>query len=483
MPPDPNPRTADTADTDAHAVSSVDCVDVGSTLTKTVRVELPSGRLLAAASHRTTVETDVMAGVDACLGALAGDEPSAAEVRASSSAGGGLRIGVVGNEQLITAESGRSVALSSGGHVVAVLAGEIDDQALRELDAAEPDVVLLVGGTDGGNPAPLLRGAQALTRLGGGRPVVVAGNADATPEAVAVLRGSGSVALAAGNVLPRVGELDPEPARAVLRQVFLSHVIGGKHLSTDPRFTRLVRAATPDAVLAGVELLAAGPRPGLGVGDLVLVDVGGATTDVHSVVHPTDAQAPVATRTVEGDLGVRWSAPGTVAAATEAGWVADPDAALAAARLLADDPGRLPATPDELAFDQQLTRWAIAVALRRHAGRARPRYVATGASTGHWVERAGTDLREVGLVVGSGGVLRHAVRRGVDAAELVGDLDPSGGWQLPRSPEVRVDADHVVAAAGLLAADHRVAAWELLAPLRVPGPHRTRQPGRRAHLR
>lgn len=476
MPPDPRPHSD-------PAVSSVDCVDVGSTLTKTVRVELPSGRMLGASSHRTTVETDVMAGVDACLGALAGDGPSTAAARACSSAGGGLRIAVVGNEQLITAEAGRSVALSSGGHVVAVLAGELDDPALRGLEAAEPDVVLLVGGTDGGNPTPLLRGARALARLGGGRPVVVAGNADATPDAVAALSSSGLVALAAGNVLPRVGELDPGPARAVLRQVFLSHVIGGKHLSVDPRFTRLVRAATPDAVLAGVELLAAGPRPGQGVGDLVLVDVGGATTDVHSVVHSPDTQAPVPTRTVEGDLGVRWSAPGTVAAAIEAGWVADPGPALAAAERLRDDPGRLPTTREELAFDQQLARWAIAVALRRHAGRARPRYVATGASTGRWVERAGNDLREVGLVVGSGGVLRHAVRRGADPAELLGRLDPAGGWQLPRAPEVRVDADHVVAAAGLLAADHPAAAWELLAPMRVPGPRRTGQPGHRAHLR
>ena len=159
---------------------------------------------------------------------------------------------------------------------------------------------------------------------------------------MAALSSSGVVALAAGNVLPRVGELDPGPARAVLRQVFLSHVIGGKHLSVDPRFTRLVRAATPEAVLAGVELLAAGPRAGQGVGDLVLVDVGGATTDVHSVVHSPDTQAPVPTRTVEGDLGVRWSAPGTVAAAIEAGWVADTGAALAAAQRLRDDPGRLP---------------------------------------------------------------------------------------------------------------------------------------------
>ena len=39
---------------------------------------------------------------------------------ACSSAGGGLRIAVVGNEELVTAEAGRRVALSSGGRVVHV---------------------------------------------------------------------------------------------------------------------------------------------------------------------------------------------------------------------------------------------------------------------------------------------------------------------------------------------------------------------------
>ena len=85
------------------------------------------------------------------------------------------------------------------------------------------------------------------------------------------------------NVLPRIGVLDPTPARAAIREVFVRHVIGGKGLSKGPAFGRLVRAATPDAVLAGVELLADGADDVAGVGDVVVVDVGGATTDVYSV--------------------------------------------------------------------------------------------------------------------------------------------------------------------------------------------------------
>ena len=80
--------------------------------------------------------------------------------------------------------------------------------------------------------------------------------------------------------------------------------------------------ATPDAVLAGIEVVAevlAG-RPGAS-GDVMALDIGGATTDVYSVLTPDD-QAPdeaVETlwhgRSVEGDLGMRWSAQDVVAAA------------------------------------------------------------------------------------------------------------------------------------------------------------------------
>ena len=118
--------------------------------------------------------------------------------------------------------------------------------------------------------------------------------------------------------------LDPSPARAAIREVFITHVIGGKGLSRGPAFGRLVRAATPDAVLAGVELLADGAEGVPGVGDVVVVDVGGATTDVYSVVTPDPEEASLhrevvevlwRERTVEGDLGMRWNAPGVVAAA------------------------------------------------------------------------------------------------------------------------------------------------------------------------
>src|SRR6185436_785847 len=106
-------------------------------------VDTTTGDLIAVAAHRTTIDTDVLDGWDACLAQLLAVDPRAAraEVLACSSAGGGLRIAVVGNEALVTAEAGRRVALSSGGRVVHVTSGGLTRAGLRELRASRPDVV------------------------------------------------------------------------------------------------------------------------------------------------------------------------------------------------------------------------------------------------------------------------------------------------------------------------------------------------------
>ncbi len=435
------------------------CVDFGSTFTKAVLVDVDEGVVLDSVSHPTTIETDVLDGYDACLALLAEGDPRAAsaEVLACSSAGGGLRVAVVGNEELVTAEAGRRVALSSGGRVVAVRALSQGDDVE---DLADPDVVLLTGGTDGGNGDVLVDAARRLVATGWRGPVVVAGNVEVRAEVATVLAGVPCVF--ADNVVPRIGVLAPDSARAAIREMFLAHVIGGKHLSERTDFTTMVRGATPDVVLTGVELLARGldeARPG--AGDVVVVDVGGATTDVHSVVEvdPEDGglgREVVATtsltRTVEGDLGMRWSAVTTVAAAGL-------DHLAAAAERRRSDPGFLPDDENERLVDEAIATAAVETALKRHAGRSR----VVLSPEGRVVERTGKDLREVDLLVGSGGVLRNGADGVVERVLLPATGDHDGGWQLPRAPRrVLVDQAYVLAAAGLLASRHPDAAHRLL---------------------
>ncbi|BCJ62574.1 hypothetical protein Jiend_59960 [Micromonospora endophytica] len=433
------------------------CADVGSTYTKVAVVDLDGGGLVAAAAAPTTVGTDVLHGLEAAVSAatarlVVGDVPWLV----CSSAGGGLRLAVVGYEPLVTARAGRRVGLSAGADVVHVAAGRLGRAELAGLRAARPDVVLLVGGTDGGDADTLTHNATRLARARWRVPVVLAGNVDVRDELSALLVGAGVPVTVADNVLPRIGVLAPDSARAAIRRVFLRHVIGGKGLSRGGRFARLVRTATPDAVLTGVEVLAE-----VVGGDLMVVDVGGATTDVYSVLTPDErAGGPgreVAgqlwrARTVEGDLGVRWSAVGVVRAAVEERLVGESEreglAAAAAAR--AADAGFLPGDVAGRAVDARIAALAATVAVRRHA-----RGVGTG-------ERAGRDLRDVRLLVGSGGVLRHA--RDNDAAGVLDAVlaDHGGGWAVPRVARAVVDVDYVLAAAGLLAAEHPVAARALL---------------------
>ena len=432
--------------------SVVVCVDFGSTFTKASLVDVDEGRVVAWAEHRTTIDTDVLDGYDACLAVLSGQDPRAldAPTLACSSAGGGLRIAVVGNEELVTAEAGRRVALSSGGKVVAVFAASRGDD-LAALPVSEPDVVLLTGGTDGGNAEPILACARALAPVWSG-PVVVAGDVDARDEVAQILAANPLVV--AANIVPRIGVLAPDGARSAIRELFLSHVIGGKHLSSRADFLEMVQGATPDVVLTGVELLAET------AGDTVVVDVGGATTDVHSVVEldPEDSglsREVVATtrvtRTVEGDLGMRWSAVTTAEAAGR-------DDLVEAALRRRADPGFVPTSDAEDDVDEEIAREAVGLALRRHAGRSK----VVVSPEGRVVERTGKDLREVDLLVGSGGVLRHG-RPGIAARVFAGSVgDVAGGWQLPRTAEVTVDTDYVLAAVGLLAQPHPEAARRLV---------------------
>jgi uncharacterized protein (TIGR01319 family) len=336
-------------------------------------------------------------------------------------------------------------------------AGRGDD--LGEIPASEPDVVLLTGGTDAGNPEPMLGAARELAEVWKG-PVVVAGDVEAQDAVVEIL--AGLPVVVAPNIVPRIGVLVPEGARAAIREQFLTHVIGGKHLSSRDDFLAMIQGATPDVVLTGVELLAEA------AGDTVVVDIGGATTDVHSVValDPEDAglsrevvaSTPV-TRTVEADLGMRWSAVTTVEAAGR------DDLAEAAVRRR-DDVGFIPESDAECDFDEDIARAAVGLALRRHAGRSR----VVVSPEGRVVERTGKDLREVHLLVGSGGVLRHG-RPGVADRVFAGSVgEVEGGWQLPRRARLTVDHQYVLAVAGLLAVEHRDAAFRVVGRLAGPTP-------------
>lgn len=411
------------------------CVDVGSTWTKAALVH-ENGTVAGFAEHPTTA-ADVCTGMDAAVRAVTavtatgapGEEPS---LLACSSAGGGLRLAVIGTEQLAATEAGYGVAESAGCRVVHVHGGELDPTGVRRLRTVRPGALLVVGGADGDDPTLLLHNVGRLAAARVRYPIVLAGNAAARSDALALLRAAGRRVTACDNVSPLRGQLAPAPARAELVRLYLRHTLGGRGPAVGPRFRRQVRLVTPDVVGRATDLLAT-----LHGGRVLVVDVGCATTGVHSAGGDT-----LAVRTVEGDLGLRGAAAGVLESGQTEGIVDPVEADLLRPTVdrMSGEIGYVPRSPGGAAEDRRLAAIAAVVAVRRHL---RLRGGATGAPR---------------LLVLTGGVFRR--------------YDPAGGLAavgatLRADPELApvlggaalvLDTAFTVVPAGLLAANGRVEA-------------------------
>jgi uncharacterized protein (TIGR01319 family) len=432
-------------------------VDFGSTFTKVCLVDLHEGRFVAAAAHPTTI-ADLREGFQHALEDVGGaDVLQDAAVLACSSAGGGLRVAVAGLEEDLTVRAGHYAAMSAGGRVVQTLSGGLDPAALA---AAELDLIVLTGGLDGGDEDCLLTSAEALAASDLRVPVVIAGNAAAADRAARSLARTGVAVTISPNVMPAAGVLDVAPARARIRDVFIRHVIGGRQVNGSRELRRMVRMATPDAVLLGTEILA-----GSWNRDVVVLDVGGATTDVHSHVRAPMARqgtrvrlTPEASssRTVEADLGLWSNAESLVDVAEREGLLATERAAAIAALLPRELSAPGAAEPDDL----ELAGLASRLAVRRHAGRLRTRVRPDGVV----VESEGKDLRSVSAVIGTGGVFRRADRRSAHEVlrAAVRRDDGRDGRLMPEAAAPVVDEDYVLAAAGLISTVDRAVAAQLL---------------------
>ncbi len=394
-------------------------------------------RLLGQAMARTSVaDGDVTIGLDDARRELEQRigrvEPRL--ILATSSAAGGLRMTVHGLTQKMTAAAAREAALGAGGVVRYVSAGRIGDADLECIEAADPGLVLLAGGVEGGDVEVVTHNAHALTRLSM-RPIVVyAGNSAAAREVTRTLESAGFRVVVTRNVYPAVDELDIVPARRAIHDAFEEHIVRAPGIGRVREFARDGVLPTPGAVLLAAEALAAVE------GDLVVVDVGGATTDVHSVTDGSSEYAalaiepePRAKRTVEGDLGTFVSAPHTAALMPKH----DRPSVM---------PPAIPRSPDEVAAVRALAGFAAAAAIERHAGRIERIYTPTGQRT---IVR-GRDLTACRLVIGTGGALvrlpggEELLRDAIDVGRRSGRLVP------PPDARVALDRDYILACCGAL---------------------------------
>jgi uncharacterized protein (TIGR01319 family) len=437
-------------------------IDFGSTFTKLRAVDLERARLLGSGQGPSTVESDITIGLttalrdlEQCLGKL----PAFRHRLASSSAAGGLRMVTVGLVRELTAEAARQAALGAGAKLIDAFAYRLTHTDITRIVELAPDILLLAGGTDGGNTEVILANAGALARAALRCPIVVAGNRVAADEACALLAGGGKGVTVTENVMPEFGVLNVEPAREAIRQVFIDRIVHAKGIDRAQAMFDQVLMPTPAAVLAGARLLAEGSGSYAGLGPLLVVDIGGATTDVHSVCSgaPTREAVvlqglpePYMKRTVEGDLGMRHNAASIVAAAGVDAIAADaglaPASVAAIVERLQTNVGHLPECPEERVVERALACAAVRLAVRRHAGTTETVYTVTGPVT---VQR-GKDLRDLATVVGTGGPLASgADARAVLATALADPREPLS--LRPLAPKLYLDRQYLLYASGLLA--------------------------------
>lgn len=463
-------------------------IDFGSTYTKLRAIDLEQRRILGSGQGPSTVTSDIMIGMKAALADLEkhlGHLPPFRYRLASSSAAGGLRMVTVGLVKELTAEAARRAALGAGARLVGTFAYRLTQADVERIVALAPDILLLAGGTDGGNSEVILYNAAALGKSALTCPIVLAGNRNAADQAVVLL--AGREVLRCENVMPEFNVLNIEPARAAIRQVFIERIVHAKGIDRAQAEFDHVLMPTPAAVMEGARLLADGCAGVAGMGPLLIVDPGGATTDVHSVadgvpsiagVIPQGLPEPRIKRTVEGDLGMRHNAATIVETVGLESIAAE--AHLAPARVLvlldqiARDVERLPCSADEIALDQALVCAAVQQAVTRHCGTVATVYTAVGPATVLY----GKDLSGVEAVIGTGGALVHsrdpyAVLR----MALASAAEPLS--LRPRQPRLLLDREYLLYACGLLGSVEPQAALELalahLEPIDSETPHeRTR---------
>ena len=445
-------------------------IDFGSTYTKVTAADVDAPRLLGTANSYTTVETDINNGLADALEKLERQTGKLDFVAryACSSAAGGLRMLASGLVPELTAEAAKTASLGAGAKVLKTYAFQLNEDDADEIKAIDPDIFLLCGGTDGGNTACIIHNAEVLQKIGGNYPIILAGNRNAARTCARILEGR-EVHIA-DNVMPAFGTLNIEPTQQVIREVFLNRIIEAKGLSEASELISGIMMPTPSAVMAAIKLLAEGTETQKGIGDLVAVDVGGATTDVYSVAEglPDDPRTalrglpePYIKRTVEGDIGMRYSIRGIVDAAglkktAEIAGLKE-ERLSEIVDLFATHTDLLPFDDETQRADEALASMAVRVAMTRHAGRLSEIFGLGGLQ----LIQTGKNLLNVDQFIVTGGSLIHTQHTGRIASYGFFDEEDPGSLK-PKDCTVLVDRKYIIAAMGLLSQYYPDAALTIL---------------------
>lgn len=439
-------------------------IDFGSTYTKLTAIDIKNEEILATAKAITTIEEDIMTGFNNAYSLLKeriGTEFEVVDKIACSSAAGGLKMVAIGLVPDLTAEAAKKAALGAGARVMKTYSFELNKREIEEIKSSPVDIILLAGGTDGGNSKCILHNAKLLAQEGVNIPVVVAGNKVAIDEIEDLFKEAGILYHIADNVMPKLNKLDVEPAREAIRQVFMEKIVEAKGMGAAEEFVGDILMPTPAAVLKASEVLALGTDEEEGLGDLIVVDIGGATTDIHSLgkghptqpsVMPKGLEEPYAKRTVEGDLGMRYSSLSLLEAVGTKKlrkYLGDEERGIdvkSHCNYRHDNIMMVPSTDEEIAFDEAMAKAATEEGMRRHCGTLECVYTPMGAM----YYQIGKDLLQAPYIIGTGGVIVHSKNPKSILEAGIFDINEPVSLR-PKRPRYLVDSTYILSSMGLVA--------------------------------
>lgn len=417
-------------------------LEIGSTITKSNGFVLEEGifKHVAQGFAPTTV-SDVSEGLLEAINSMeeAGNCSSdGAQAYISSSAAGGLRVTVHGLTYNMTARAAKEASLGAGANIKLITAGALSEYDLEEIEEINPNMIILAGGVDFGAREPVLDNAVRLASLDLQIPVIYCGNVALKRPLTKIFQNSLKDFSFVDNVFPDVDVLNVEPLRRKIQEVFSKHIVHAKGMEKVTRITNKPVLPVPAVVLKAAEIIYEA------AGDVAIIDVGGATTDVHSVTEGSPKYAdmliepePFSKRTVEGDLGV------FVNAANVADLVKTkekPDLNFLRA---------LPDTENEKNLTASLCSTAVYTAIRRHAAVVSDLYTPTGRKQ----TIKGKDLSEVKYIIATGGALTRIP--GGEEIIKKSCVDNSGKYLLPsQAAKILLDKNYLLSSLGLLSFEY-----------------------------
>lgn len=437
-------------------------VDFGSTNTKVTLVDIENEIIVATAKSYTTVETDVMDGYRNAMKILedkVGTDFDIVQKIACSSAAGGLKIVALGLVPELTSEAAKRAALGAGAKIVGTYSHNINKSEAREIVESNADMILLAGGTDGGNSECIIHNARMLRDFGINVPVVVAGNKSCIDDIEDIFRDRVEYYIAE-NVMPKLNQLNVESSRETIRSIFMENIIKAKGMTHVKEVISDIVMPTPAAVLKAAEVLSKGTEDEDGLGDLAVIDIGGATTDVHSIAEGSPSkpsvflrglEEPYAKRTVEGDLGMRYSIPSVVEVAGKRmlraylGSEYEYDITDEVEKRH-NSPGFISTNEKDMNFDYAIAKVCSRISMLRHAGEVEQVY----SPTGPMYQQTGKDLMDLPVVIGTGGILAYTEHPEEILQASVFTMEEPQSLK-PRNPQFYLDADYILSSMGLLA--------------------------------